>query len=79
MGDKELLNRARNDKSAKESELSFTNPVNYALKQNNSKAPRWLIVRVRAGCICVLLELERSVFFSTYIELHNHETTLFKY
>ena len=28
MGDKELLNRARNDKSAKESELSFTNPVN---------------------------------------------------
>ena len=40
MGDKELLNRARNDKSAKESELSFTNPVNYALKQNNSKAPR---------------------------------------
>ena len=42
MGDKELKNRARNDKSAKESELSFTNPVNYALKQNNSKAPRWL-------------------------------------
>ena len=41
MGDKELLNRARNDKSAKESELSFTNPVNYALKQNNSKAPGW--------------------------------------
>ena len=44
MGDKELLNRARNDKSAKESELSFTNPVNYALKQNNSKAPRWASV-----------------------------------
>ena len=52
MGDKELLNRARNDKSAKESELSFTNPVNYALKQNNSKAPRWSVQNVPQCCGC---------------------------
>ena len=48
MGDKELLNRARNDKSAKESELSFTNPVNRV-------APSLFIESMTASVVLVVV------------------------
>ena len=54
MGDKELNNRARNDKSAKESELSFTNPVNRV-------APSLFIESMIYGLILLMEQLKMFV------------------